>query len=332
MDYFSEIYGCYYRVVAAVLERAKSGGISREEIVRLTDELGFGESALTIPDKLCFGDWRLLEQGDSGRFYPCVDYAQMPLTLLQKRWIKSILYDRRVSLFLDDGALAEAKKALAGIDPLWKEEQFYYYDRFESGDSFESAVYKENFKAVMSAVRERRVIDFDYTSSKGKYTRKRCLALKLEYSPKNDRFRLIGLRCPFGKKYIIDHYRLDGMANAAVSNLYEDTEITEKAAEASLGALMRQSYDTKPVRLIIEDKRNALERAMLHFANYDKDTKRLEDGTWECCIYYNSSMQTELLIEILSFGPVVKVVSPDGFIALIKERLEKQLALQKLLH
>ena len=133
MDYFSEIYGCYYRVVAAVLERAKGGGISREEIVRLTDELGFGESALTIPDKLCFGDWRLLEPGGSGRFYPCVDYAQMPLTLLQKRWIKSILSDSRVSLFLDDEALAEAKRRLRVLSLYGKRHSFIIMTDLKTG-------------------------------------------------------------------------------------------------------------------------------------------------------------------------------------------------------
>lgn len=66
---------------------------------------------------------------------------------------------------------------------------------------------------------------------------------------------------------------------------------------------------------------------MLHFANYDKDTRQLNEDTWECCIYYDSSMETELLIEILSFGPVVKVVGPDSFVNLIREHLKKQILL-----
>ena len=75
---------------------------------------------------------------------------------------------------------------------------------------------------------------------------------------------------------------------------------------------------------------NALERAMLHFANYDKDTRQLDENIWECCIHYDSSMETELLIEILSFGPVVKVAGPDAFVELIKARLKKQIDLRHL--
>ena len=36
------------------------------------------------------------------------------------------------------------------------------------------------------------------------------------------------------------------------------------------------------------------------------------------------SLETELLIKIISFGPLVKVVEPDSFAALIRERIERQ--------
>lgn len=330
MEFFSEIYGCYYRVVAAILEHAELDAVSRQEIVDITEQLGFAESALTIPDKLCSSEWQLLEKADKDEFYSRLDTTpHMPMTLLQKRWIKSLLSDERVSLFLDEAALSEVGEAFSDIEPLWSNEQFYYYDRYENGDDFSSKEYRRSFRLIVDAIRAKKVIGFDYTSSKGKYTRKLCLPLKVEYSPKNDRFRLIALRCPFGKKTVIDHYRLDGIKNAVFSDDYQNDEVTKKAASMSLDALMRQSYDAEPVRLIIYNRRNALERTMLHFANYDKDTRQLDDDTWECSIYYDSSMETELLIEILSFGPVVKVVGPESFVELVRGRLKKQL---KLIH
>lgn len=38
-------------------------------------------------------------------------------------------------------------------------------------------------------------------------------------------------------------------------------------------------------------------------------------------------METELLIEILSFGPAVQVTGPENFLAQVKDRLQKQLRL-----
>lgn len=170
----------------------------------------------------------------------------------------------------------------------------FYYDRFGHGDDFSSQEYRQSF-------------------------------------------RLIALRCPFHKRLFPDHYRLDGMKNVVFqehcqqdeSYALPDANDMKKAASSSLDSLMRQSYDTEPVRLLIHNKRNALERTMLHFANYDKDTRQLNKNTWECCIYYDSSMETELLIEILSFGPVVKVFSPDTFVDLIRDCLQKLLTLMR---
>lgn len=328
MEFFSEIYGCYYQIIASILENADTDTVSKQEIIDITERLGFAESVLTVPDRLFSGQWPFLEKLGANEYASRLENCPyMPLTFLQKRWLKSLFYDSRVSLFLDDSALAELGEALKDVEPLWNNDNFLYYDRYENGDHYSSPEYRQNFRKIVEAIRSEKAIHFDYISSKGKYTRKTCFPLKLEYSSKNDRFRLMALRSPFEKRSILDRYRLDGMKNVRL------TDIQEKAKEhngtPSLDSLMRQSYGTEPVRLLIKNKRNALERAMLHFANYDKDTKQLDEDTWECCIYYDSSMETELLIEILSFGPVVKVAGPETFVNLIRERLRRQLMLSQ---
>ena len=77
----------------------------------------------------------------------------------------------------------------------------------------------------------------------------------------------------------------------------------------------------------IINKRNALERAMLHFANYEKNTVKIDENTYECLIYYNQSMETELLIEVMSFGPMLTVTGNERFLKALKERLKKQISL-----
>ena len=336
MEFFSEIYGRYYKIVTEILKRAGQDSVSKQEIFDITDRYGFAESGLTVPDKFFSGQWDFLAKTEKDTYISRLEHdPPMPLTMLQKRWIKSLLSDRRIRLFLDDAALSEINGALSDVEPLWSEALFLHYDRFENGDDFSSREYQQNFQLVMKAIRAKEVIRFDYTSSKGKRTRKTCLPLKIEYSPKNDRFRLIALRCPFGRRKVIDRYRLDGIRNAGVSDSYRDAgnngskihDSIKKAASLSLDTLSRQSYNAEPVRLLIHNRRNALERAMLHFANYDKDTRQLDENTWECLIYYDSSMETELLIEILSFGPVIQVTGPDTFVELIRERLKRQVQL-----
>ena len=66
---------------------------------------------------------------------------------------------------------------------------------------------------------------------------------------------------------------------------------------------------------------------MLHFANYEKNTTKINENTYECRIYYNKNMETELLIEVMSFGPMLTVLGNDSFLKSLKQRLENQLSI-----
>ena len=75
------------------------------------------------------------------------------------------------------------------------------------------------------------------------------------------------------------------------------------------------------------DIRNALERTMLHFSDLEKETERIADRRYRITLRYRQGDETEILIRILSFGPVLKVIEPEGMVAQIRERLAKQSAL-----
>ena len=63
---------------------------------------------------------------------------------------------------------------------------------------------------------------------------------------------------------------------------------------------------------------------MLQFSYLAKRTERTDKKTYRMTLHYRQEDETELLIRIISFGPLVKVVEPDSFAALIRERIEKQ--------
>ena len=90
--------------------------------------------------------------------------------------------------------------------------------------------------------------------------------------------------------------------------------------------MIQRSYYKEPLKLRIVNKRNALERAMLHFANYEKNTTKIDEDTYECVIYYNRNMETELLIEVMSFGPMLTVLENERFLNSLKARLQRQVS------
>jgi predicted DNA-binding transcriptional regulator YafY len=99
-------------------------------------------------------------------------------------------------------------------------------------------------------------------------------------------------------------------------------------ADAQIERYFAESSRQPSFLLRIYPERNALERAMLQFAAYRKETEYDEpSNTYLCRVYYDPTEETELLIRVLSFGPTIKVLEPPGFAAQLKERIVRQLDL-----
>lgn len=78
---FSEIYGSYFNVVAAVLSEAAENTLTTGKLTAIVQEKAFAESVLSIPAALQSGAWPLL---DSGYHTVLRGKPTMPLTTLQK--------------------------------------------------------------------------------------------------------------------------------------------------------------------------------------------------------------------------------------------------------
>lgn len=93
------------------------------------------------------------------------------------------------------------------------------------------------------------------------------------------------------------------------------------------GFKSRTEYDAKSVRSY-DDERRRLESwlgdYMLHFAHFEKQAERTDDGRYILRLKYYENDETEIVIRVLSFGPYVKVLEPESFVNLIKERLISQ--------
>ncbi len=53
----------------------------------------------------------------------------------------------------------------------------------------------------------------------------------------------------------------------------------------------------------------------------EKITERLDEKHYRLQLMYNKSDETEMVIRILSFGPLLRVQEPAGFIELLRYRL-----------
>lgn len=301
---FHEVYSSYFNAVAAILSKAVEDNLTDQDIFRIVQEKAFSESVLTIPSALKDRTWPLLTE-DLGT--PLKHKPTMPLTTMQKRWLKSLLDDPRVRLF------APSVERLEEVTPLYPPNTFVFFDRYTDGDPFEDEGYIERFRTLLIAINQQKKVIVEFAGRAGKLHRWICVPHKLEYSPKDDKFRLITL----------SSNSMQAINLARISRC-EPTEAPFREEDFP--------YTINGETLVLEltDERNALERVLLHFSHFEKETKRLDEKHYQLILHYDKEDETELLIRVLSFGPMLKVLSPHSFIEKLKERLEKQAKLRTL--
>jgi hypothetical protein len=295
---FSEVYSAYFSTVAAIIAEALDGKLSVKRIDEIVRERAFSESILSIMPALKSGEWAALDKNFNT---PIKNRPAMPLTTLQKRWLKAILHDPRISLF------GVSLDGLDGIEPLFTPDDFVFFDRYTDSDPFADEGYIARFQTVLTAMREKRRLYIKYRNRHERPMCGRFIPYRLEYSSKDDKFRL----------------ETAGGRYAAYINLkrIESCELMEKYDSENLIAPKRREAS---VRFTLKNERNALERVMLHFSDCRKETRRIDNGMYDVELWYEAQDETEILIRILSFGPVLRVTVPDSFIALIKKRISMQ--------
>ena len=319
MELFSEIYGCYFTVVARILAQAASG-LTKAEIELLVKSHGFYDSTFYVLPPLFSGQWNLLAEREEKYYSRLSEKIKRPLSSLEKSWLKALLDDARIKLFLDEGPLAELRNSLSATPPLFIDGDFHVYDRHLDGDDYEDPCYIARFKVILQALNEQMPLLIEYDSPKGGRNKRQYHPYKLCYSARDNKFRL---QCAV-------FHRGRNRLERITLNLARMTSVAVAEGRfeiaAKLTALFRESLCAEPVVLEISQERNALERCMLQFASFERQTEydKARD-IYTCRIWYDPADETELLIRILSFGPVVKVLGPDGFLGQIKDRIRRQM-------
>lgn len=295
---FSEVYGSYYETVGAILTEAARGPMTTRRMQQIVREHGFGESALSIPRALESGDWPLL---GTVRHAP-----PQPLTTLEKRWMKALLLDRRMKLFdlPQDG--------LEGVEPLFTPEMFDWYDRYADGDPYEDEAYIAHFRTLMDALRAGEGVCIRFVTRLGEIRERRCTPLMMEYSEKDDKFRVV-----------VSGGESDASINVA--------RVLDAVRDAGCAREEMRPVRRRQAQLVFElrDERNALERVMMHFSPLRKETARVGENLYRVTLHYDAEDETEILIRILSFGPVIRVLEPQAFCARLRERLARQAAFSR---
>ncbi len=299
MTIFSEIYGSYYKAVAEILKAALAGGgASRQELRPIIEKHAFSESLLEIEPAIAEERWQVIRaDGVTAISHP----PTVPLSELEKRWLKAISLDPRIRLFDADFSW------LGDTEPLFTPEDFCVFDKYGDGDPYEDPEYVKNFRLILNAVRERQPLRIGIPNRQNTTTHLSVVPRYLEYSEKDDKFRLIAS----GSRHL---FTVNLGRILYCRRLNERIETAEENREDG----------ERSVTLTVTDERNALERVLLHFAHFAKEARRIDETHYSVTVRYDKDDETEMVIRVLSFGPMIHVTGPDGFAELIRDRLKRQ--------
>ena len=306
---FDEVYSLYYNTVTEIINKlARDGVIFESDIEAIAQKNGVNHFK-DITEPLILNDWNLSEptkefEPKKGSKIKSLISAEIsiPLSTIQKRWLKAITLDPRFQLF-------DIKiQGLEDVEPLFSMENYVVFDKNINGDDYSDPEYQKKFKFCLNAIREKKPVVLGRVKRNGGKSYIICQPTDLEYSEKDDKFRvrvsgskyvnIINLSSVFSYEYFQDEF------------INYDCQISNKKQQ---------------VTLLVTNTRKTLERLMLHFAHFRTSVQKMnEPDQYKVVIEYDEEDMSEMVIRILRFGSYVEVLAPSEFRKAVVTKLKAQ--------
>lgn len=321
---FHEVYSKYYYAIAQILTETHKKPLSQEEIEEnIVKKKTFKETHLCngfFENNSNKNIWtKLTQKNKDGKYETRLEHIpEKPLTILEKRWLKSILSDPKMKLFFSDTEQLKNKLPfLNDVEPLYSSDTFVYYDQHSNADPYEDSNYQEFFRNIIKAKEENKQLNIQFHDSGNIEYDWNCSVKNLEYSEKENKFRVVVI------------YNNE----CKTINLSSITSCTFTGNSLPEIKVPDNTPDKEQITLELIDKNNALDRVMLSFSDLEKRTEKTEEiikiekteyNIYKVTLYYEKDSEKEIITRILSFGSNLKVTGDENKVKLIKERIEKQ--------
>lgn len=323
---FNPVNSAYYDITSRVLQEAVKRAqtvssdapvMTREDVRGIVSQYIQGDPCDDIVDCLFDGEWNLMD--DQGRVAISQKLIQ-PLTSLEKQWLKAIAQDPRIRLF--DIPLEELSQEKE-VEPLFDYDWIKRMDTTGDPDPWTDESYIQRFRFLLKAIRNPQMIEVEWVCREGLTCTTVCLPQKLEYSMLDDKFRLLAVSKQDGEDRELT-INVSRITACSVSSKEMRVDIPE-----SLNKVLPGIHEAQvEVSLLIEDKRQALERALVAFSLFPKkDVLVIDPSHYRLILWIQKNDGDEFFRRVISFGPLIRVESPSWLIEEIRERIRRQKAL-----
>lgn len=316
---YNEIYGLYYFMLERILSKAEKSPITLKEINRIVNQYGFSESGLYFtPDVISQkGDgYHLLQESNSAYSSILKSSPVRYMTQLQKSFIKSILADKKIALFLNEEMLHDLKEALADVPPLFQVDNILFRETAADSDNYSDPAYVNHFAKILNAIQSNKALIVCFNNSRGERKTMKLMPYKLEYGIRDDKFRLCGVS--------VYHEKGNSYVKLNLARILSITMPNQSYA-LDFEAFIAAKRKAEPIEIEVYNLRNGFERVFIGLSNYER-VSSYDEETGKCIIrlYYGDDDEQELLIHLMSYGPAIKVLGPASFKEKFVERVRKQ--------
>lgn len=323
MSLFNELHSKYYTLVNHILTSIPEEGISLGTLRKVVTEKGFLETPTCLIPLLTDQDdegYHLLCEKENTYYSVLKNKPMTFLTQTQKAWLKTLTLDSKIQLFLDEDELYELKKSLRDIEPLFLPETIHHVHQSSLNTDFFDKTYVTLFRIISNSLHHNQYMKITYLDENDTLITVDIAGYKLEYRITQDSFHLIGLiDAPTQTPHIL-RINLSSIQEIIVLKTY----FNPKEIEASV-----QAYKCEePLYFELSNARKGFDRVFMHLSNYERITE-FNDETHTCFVqlFYYPFDEEELINILISFGPVIKVISP----ASIRNKLIQRINTQRLL-
>lgn len=319
MELFSELYGKYYTLIQRILTSAHHDGITLSAIRSIVAEDGFLESPTSLIPPLTAQDkdsYHLLYKKEDKYYSILKDKPKAYFTNLEISWLKSLLSDPKMNLFFEEDELYYLKSTFKEVEPIIEPHMFGSVQGASHCD-FTNETYIHNFKQICRAIRSQKLLSITYKNDDDLVISNTYALFKIEYQIKYDSFRLLALP--------IKGNKLLGLEKIDLSYIVELKESAAAPSYEEITSFVKSSKATRPIVFELSNERSGFDRVFMYFSNYERITEfNDENNTCTVQLYYYPFDEAEIIRALISFGPIIKVLSPSKIRNIIKNEINKQ--------
>lgn len=263
-------------------------------------------------------------------------YNVLPLTKMELRWLLTVLEDPLSRIFLQEDQIDSIKKAL--LESPMDIKQLHlaainYFDRYNIENKVTGR--KKNIsqagrhsdkelhfiRTVYQAIKNQTRLRIEYFNWEGKKLYANCSPVWIEYSRRDDIFRVWYVQ---NEKNQIRKINIPRVTKIIIlsDKRYNKNEQREK---------MKDLYEATMTSIKVEfyqGDRNLPDRILTEFSLWKKKcTYDVSTSKYTMTLYYSTLDEKEIMIRLLSYGPYIRIVASDDNYVL--SELKRRIVIQR---